>query len=1268
MPITPEDVQRRLDARKVPSSDEITSEMVTARLQRRAVASMMPGGFRGPAPTPDAAKGFESFVMEREQMTPEARAASVPPEAAKQREDVERDYYRRAVDIATRLHGLDPGESMRAFKVKPADGVYKQDTPVDYPKALRYVEATERELQDKANGLTRAERVGKALLGPFVRGAEKLGLTYDDPHEREYQREVEDRQRPTESPWTTFATEGLPAMVGQTPGVIVGGPAGLAIQAAEAAPEGEGTREGVKALALGWLAGKAGRALESASAGPAALRLPAVHATVFPLSGTVVRAAFGEETTAQQYAEEGVLGVMTTAPRIKGAARAEGFGKARKVVAERQGRQAEQDVYSAEITQEAYQKQQDIELPRIKALLARQQAQEAPRAPETAVPAPEVRGEVAAHGAPQGAPTAKVVEAGPEASLPPGVLSIMDSPVGRIAKEGAEGVVGGVKAVAGLGQRLITRVRSRGPVGENIARRAETALDAEQKYHAKMTQAEDAAFSLTHRGQAREFQKPEFLPGKDYGPSRFHAALEGKAQAETPAGQTAVDATRRHLDESWTAKRDAGIQRLVYDPVTETAAYKPLPETNTAAPRVFTPDALTRIRSGDWKPLAEAVADGSKWGYEKAAKVFEKMQDAFTKEGPQSAEMEIAAEFVREVPFMPGWTKGADGKPEAVLESNAFHYNQSFARSSGARVGYTAGFGQGPTDTTNVLREAYRKAGYNPAEFTDLTRALHRTPVETPFREAGFKGAAARRGLASIFSLSRGAALSTNALNQGVGEIILGPGALSGRWTDQMRGLGRFLSNPKAATDRLRQKGLVSREYPDLTIDPTRPITSRIQLAGRALREIGSTWMEEIQGRVVGTGAEVMVERIRSPDYRPSERDIRDLVTLGMPEAKAREFAGGGMGAAEAGAWGTRLMRLKTTETQGENVNPAQLSRFEHSRLVKTGFAFIKFWSMFARNLTRRIGASSQQIASGFRPGLSAGQRSARIGSGIEGITKAVVGTAAAGTVAQLSTALVLGGKEGVAQEWRELKEDPIRYGLEALKYAVASGPLAGLAKQQSSGKVEDYFYPVTVLKEFWDAFGESNPKYRGQSFGGRVWELTKARLPLAKSFDIGLLGSLWTDKERRKMLAAKRGLYSYLDKIGAKRHPGDDEVDAFDVAMARLGRAIDRKQPTEEWERLIREAAEVGRIPGKENRSVAQSLKSRRILDRPELKQPGQMEALKAWLGEEGFALLQARDAQLERVAAAITGSDPAKPKGLTKPMKPEKPLPSVETLGAAR
>lgn len=794
-------------------------------------------------------------------------------------------------------------------------------------------------------------------------------------------------------------------------------------------------------------------------------------------------------------------------------------------------------------------------------------------------------------------------------------------------------------------KRMITVVRQRGPLGQRVAEYAERALDAQLPYRKYVGDSEDAALGATSADQAHDLSRPNILPGKNYGPSMALEALEGRLPTTGPV-KAAVDATRQHLDKSLEYKHDIGWTRDVsstaLNPQTNrqhrVVNAQPIPRQSGAAPRMIAPDGIAMLRSGNYKAWEDAAVDMNQ-GVQPEAEVraiFKGMHDALTGIGPDAVVAQSAAESARGLKRMPGWIIGKSGEPVELLVSNLHQYNTSFARNSRARVGVTqGGFGQGATDKVGQLREAWSKAGNNPAEFDNLMRALHEVPVETPFRTAGEPGLGVRRGVGSFFNLLRSAKLSANFATSGLGEVITGPAATSGRLLDHAKGMLRTLLNPAAVRRGLHGRGIDTTTHVNRTVRTGRELSDSANKAANMIREVGSTWMENIQRDLAGAGAEEFVKRTSDPAYKASEGDVRDMMGLGFSENQARRFLNHTLGETRAARVVSRFIRRKIQEAQGSNTSGAQLSRFEHLRAGRVALAFQKYGWMVGRNVVKRGAVSVKMLGQGIAQGDWY-----KASAGVGGVVKVLAGASAATTINSLASALFLGGDEAFEVEWNKLTSNPIGYSVDSLLYGIGAGVMGGLVRQiNDDGSLENMIFPYVAVREGLQVLGVvDGAQYEGRNFFQRVGVWTNRNVPMVRSFTTGLLSELWSDDNRQQMTAAKRGYYDYLKQNGLNVKMSGGERDEFDVAMTRLNRAIGVGRDPKEWGDLLREAAMGARDAGKEYpwESVAASLRGKRLLT--DLKAP-QRAALRRHVGDDAMDALVAHDALLGRVADSVSG-----------------------------
>lgn len=803
-----------------------------------------------------------------------------------------------------------------------------------------------------------------------------------------------------------------------------------------------------------------------------------------------------------------------------------------------------------------------------------------------------------------------------------------------------------------LADDLINVVRTQGRGGERFAARAERATQSTKSVMGRLAARAKRTLKLVSASPAAQRASWYLQQVQWDGPSgfaRIQPVLEGTIpEKRLPArvrewarGQWRLQARMAKMAEDlgilqplWVRDEETGMSRLVL------RKFKGRPGGRIAL-RMATPylvDMYMNPRGEAWETYVAEIARLNGWEVPEAEeRIREFTERKFRR---------THAEIPRLIPVHPTHLR-VGGRVIPLLETHPYAYTAASIRSFAHRYGFIREFGQSldpNADLMEQLRDQSVQDGVDPRTIDNLLKALSGIPLEGPL-PAVRPGSAAHEAIAQVQRLVAmvRAGMLTRAAIPNLPEPLGNLQAFGGarRLIQALIDLapGRYADTVL----RLERMGLTAADVANLTIDRDRYLASLSRIWGQSVLRLFGTkpaWefgeklaaaqgLRFAQDLMAARGGRFTREMswltLRALGY--TKRDA-DRLTYEMPNPEFSDvrLAPASVREAYIGV----AQRFATRLINSTMTLPAEESRSANSRYWKAWIWFDSYFQMNARTSARSLRNLWEALG-------TARENPHRLGAALYQLARLHAGKTAAGSIAYALLLFALGGSYGLGQAAREAKEDPLDFLLRAWLYTQFGPIVMSLARVFESRRVEDWRLvsaPVSLIEEVasmvmgWGAYRDLSPIERASRFGDRYFTVKRSIAQFMAAYGLS--------EEDPKLRAAIREYWAWRrrhDLAPGRYEAGDMEAAdrEFRRHMRRAYEAMQLEEP--DPDEVLRHINRALQAEGKDWSSVAQSLRARRLLTQLD---ETQREALREYLGEEMYAVLEAHDAVLEAWASA--------------------------------
>lgn len=814
---------------------------------------------------------------------------------------------------------------------------------------------------------------------------------------------------------------------------------------------------------------------------------------------------------------------------------------------------------------------------------------------------------------------------------------------------------------------LMSRLEQGGPVSQAVANTMRGAQDDAAKYRGRFNKFADAALeavsfkrSPVKNAVVKALDEPKLVAagvgsdGKKIEAyrSRWKDAAEGKIRLNDKRADKAVDAYRGLIKETGKAAEESGLMievdgkksRFVTSSSDKTMRLTH-PELWQAV-QDFTPRGRQMIRAA-----ADAIGMSNQTNPEEAKKMayslFNAMSEASSKEfSTKPLTATIGMEHGRTIEMMPDFIVfEIDGeKVQFNLLRSSFADNVSRINEKVpdrlALVGRI-----GSDDMEGQIREKRAAlAGENSSAarmFDEVIRSASGIPTtyERPLIEKTLPGhelhSVSRMGGATIdlvkkmgLSLSAAANLPEPvALTRTLAGNRRFVRALSDLTTNRegtlraLSEIGAITYNPMiVGAENVVADSALGSKHVEFVVKALKMISGGIDTLTRRSNEFTEAIAAAAGYRMaqdLASGNSVARDRIRLKMLRFSEKEIELLMSGTLPpdhklfNAVATRFA---------------------KESVGSNVKAADMSAAAQSKAFNSVFWFTRYPLMITERVGRLAATIISEAASGDPKRMaSAGIIAADFGVG--------VAVATAGALA-LRTLLSEGTDSVQAEANRvvgQAKEGRILKLLSTIGMAYVGGPFLTAVDMAGKGRleqIENLSQPITKAVDIVN-FMFGNDRYTNRSFPERIEMLIKSNLAMSRPI-VDSLAVIGIAHDGRKMRAANRQFYKFLEDQGIKTLSGASQTTEFSAAVRKAREFIDAGQIKEARMALLEAGKEVGEDGQPKGLEAAkQSLRRMKTLQRiPRDLRDTLVPKLKAQIGERQYELLQSRDRLIDMLA----------------------------------
>ena len=784
-----------------------------------------------------------------------------------------------------------------------------------------------------------------------------------------------------------------------------------------------------------------------------------------------------------------------------------------------------------------------------------------------------------------------------------------------------------------------------------MARNGRKAIDATKEASGRLAEYVDAVLQLSGKYLGAEgkavkdlstFVNVDVGGGNKVLMSKLHARIEGLPVKVSKESQKIVEKMKDLIEERGRLYEEIGLMQEAKD-----GKIRPFKVIGRdVAPRIMTSEFYSIIEKGpssnEFKVLVSEFSKASGAKESQVQDYFSEFRENFTGSGnilsggvPSARPTRTTqAEHSRKWKHIPHAIK-VDGQILPIVEHRPFDYARRLAETGSSRVGVAKVFGQelAGTSIINKAKEQIRKEGGSVTKFHEMIKALSGVPVEPSYIIGTSK---ATRAIEAGYDLIRTTSLSASAIPN-LGEFLGSTRRFAGT-PELIKALYQLkLGLPSAKAKQLENYldgiGAITKDVANFSIDPQRPITSRM----RALNELqrSAFLYRQINQLQEATAAVVALNKVEM--YKRGKGKNIDKIFLremGFSREDARLMVSGKAPQRLYDA----LIRRAPAHLTGGAQRLGEQSRIESNRIFKA----VKGFETYAQMKIRSFNRARKTYVEVFKEGARE-KNYGKIVDANRAMLSEIAGTAVAGLVAQFSLAYMYGGSDNVEIKYNEALENPLETLKDAWFYTAVAG-MYGQILQATEGSVLDAIYPYTVITELYNATAGTG-RYTYVEGVDRAIKFGERFAPVNKAFKNGLVAVGFGSPEARKTDNAIRAYYRWKIKNkygGTYKSVPDEQIKNFRKNMIKAYNAMmDNKEPSEVFKFAVDAVSESGKDPA----SIARSLNGKRLLTKSKIA-PGASESeyvarknqLRKKIGEKAYSRLLTHDQLLEVYADLVS------------------------------
>ena len=509
------------------------------------------------------------------------------------------------------------------------------------------------------------------------------------------------------------------------------------------------------------------------------------------------------------------------------------------------------------------------------------------------------------------------------------------------------------------------------------------------------------------------------------------------------------------------------------------------------APRIMSPQFYSIIESGqshpNWNHLVNAFSKATGTKKSVINKYFTDFRSSLIGDMPDKSVRPVQAEFSREWKHIPHAIQ-VKGDFIPIVEYRPYEYVSRLAETGEARVGVAKIFGQevDKTSVINKMKTSISEEGGDPMVFHEAMRSLSGASLEPPKNvDVGVVWGNSVRASRTFLNTMKQASLTVSVVPN-IPEV-LGNVRQFGGTANMMKGIWKQVRHPKATTLALEQMGSITIDIANLSVDPNRPISSRIRAINEASRRVFlHKHINEFQEKLSAVVADMKVEGWKRGQKRGTDEIL--VRAMGFSPEVAKKIVNGEATDSQYNA----VIRRAPAFLTGGAQRKAEYSRFENNRIARSAIPFQTYAQMKIRHLGKVLNQSEKFIEEGVKE-----KDWKKLNSAGKVVASEFIGTAMAGMSAQMLLAMAYGGKDELEIKWNEVKADPLRFVIHSWAYTQFGGPYGAIIQSTSGGRDPlEAIYPYTVAKELLEATtGEG--KYTYDDYSERLWRFVERFAPI---------------------------------------------------------------------------------------------------------------------------------------------------------------------------
>ena len=651
------------------------------------------------------------------------------------------------------------------------------------------------------------------------------------------------------------------------------------------------------------------------------------------------------------------------------------------------------------------------------------------------------------------------------------------------------------------------------------------------------------------------------------------------------------------------------------------------------APRIMSGEFYRILDTGtgstEFNTLVNEFAKTTGESRETIKKSFVELKENMTGDAPSTATRTTQAEHSRQWKQIPHAIK-LNGELIPLVEYRPYEYARRLADTGESRIGVATVFGQELANTSivNKIKKQIDAEGGSTKEFHEMIRALSGAPVETTYMDVGFTGSKAMRGIKGVYNIIKQTSLSAS-LIPNVFEILGNIKRFSGA-PSMLKSIFKLTKNPIAVNDALETLGAITIDIGNFSVDPNRPISSRVRAINEAQRRgFLYKYMNEFQEKLSAVAGLDKVEKLQKG--KGTGKDAIFLREMGFSRAEAELMVSGKAPQELYNA----VIRRAPAHLTGGAARTGEQSRLERNKIFRVVSAFETYAQMKIRSLSR-VMKTNQKV---MEEAINEKDYKKMVDSS-RAILSELTGSAVSGMTTQFLLAYMYGGEDNVEIKWNEVKENPRAFIIKSWAYTSFAGLYGSILQSTAEGgdnDVLDVFYPWVVVTEAFEAAGGKG-KYTYDEGFDRLWKFNQRFFPANRVIKQFTVAAGFGNEEAQKDDNSIKSYYRWKikNKYGGRyTSVPDDEIKNFRSNMIKAYKAIRMGQdPSIVTDHTI--AAIDG--TGKDLKSIASSIRGKKLLTKSRVA-PGKDEEafnerlseLRRTIGDKAYERLQRHDMLLD-------------------------------------